>query len=104
MRMRSSARMSQDCIYRLRMLEGVRVVDRTTQIAGPYCTRLFVGAGAEVVKVEPAGGDPLRTWRSGALFEVLNASQRSVQGDHRELGTLADVLVAAEPVGCLEQW
>src|SRR4051794_30622371 len=58
-------------------LEGVRVLDRTTGIAGPYCTKLLVDAGADVVKVEPAD-DPLRSWRDGLLFEYLNAGRRSV--------------------------
>ena len=49
-------------------LDGTRVLDRTGDIAGPYCTKLLADAGADVVRVEPAGGDPLRRWRSGALF------------------------------------
>lgn len=53
------------------MLGGVRIVDRTTDVAGPYCTKLLADAGAHVVREEPAGGDPLRRWRSGALFEHL---------------------------------
>src|SRR5439155_152637 len=76
------------------MLHGTRVVDRTTQIAGPYCTKLLADAGADVVKVEPPGGDPLRGWGSGGLFEFLNTSKRSVQGDDAELVAAADVLVS----------
>ena len=56
------------------MLEGVRVVDRTGEIAGPYCSKLLADAGADVVKAEPAGGDPLRLWRDGALFDFLYTS------------------------------
>src|SRR5271154_6726777 len=56
------------------MLDGVRVVDCTTEIAGPYCSKLLADAGADVVKMEPPGGDPLRRWSSGALFEYLNTS------------------------------
>src|SRR5438105_11256952 len=79
------------------MLHGARVVDRTTQIAGPYCTKLLADAGAGVVKVEDAGGDPLRRWRSGGLFEFLNTSKRSVIGadaDLVDLAARADIVVA----------
>src|SRR6516225_2976172 len=61
-----------------RVLEGIRVVDCSADIAGPYCTKLLADAGADVVKVEPEAGDPLRSWGSGALFEFLNTSKRSV--------------------------
>src|SRR6185295_18019646 len=60
------------------VLHGIRVVDLSTEIAGPYCTKLLADAGAEVVKVEDADGDPLRRWgpsasddHDGALFEFL---------------------------------
>ena len=68
-------------------LGGIRVVDLSTGIAGPYCTKMLADAGADVVKVEPPGGDPLRRWsatgaepdgRDGALFRFLNTSKRSV--------------------------
>ena len=72
-------------------LAGLRVVDLTTEIAGPYATKLLIDAGAEVVKVEPPGGDPLRRWtasrtelapdQDGALFQFLNASKQSVVAD-----------------------
>jgi crotonobetainyl-CoA:carnitine CoA-transferase CaiB-like acyl-CoA transferase len=85
------------------MLDGTRVLDRTGDIAGPYCTKLLADAGADVVRVEPAGGDPLRRWRSGALFDFLNASKRSVV----EVGDLpagADLLVTDEPVDVGPLW
>jgi crotonobetainyl-CoA:carnitine CoA-transferase CaiB-like acyl-CoA transferase len=42
---------------------GMRVVDWSTEIAGPYCTKMLVDAGADVVKVAPPNaGDPLRRW------------------------------------------
>jgi crotonobetainyl-CoA:carnitine CoA-transferase CaiB-like acyl-CoA transferase len=72
-------------------LGGLRVLDLTTEIAGPYATKLLVDAGAEVVKLEPPGGDPLRRWTAsgcsiaagadGALFQFLNASKRSAVVD-----------------------
>ena len=47
--------------------------------------------GADVVKVEPRSGDPLRLWGSGALFEYLNASKRSVHGSAGPLVATADM-------------
>ena len=41
-------------------LQGVRVVDLTRILSGPFCTLLLADMGAEVIKVEPPGGDPLR--------------------------------------------
>ena len=80
------------------MLDDLRVVDLSTEIAGPYCTKLLADAGADVVKVEAADGDPLRHWRSGALFKFLNTSKRSVVGDVaadevRALIAAADIVI-----------
>lgn len=70
-------------------LAHLRVLDLTTDVAGPYATKLFVDAGAEVIKIEPASGDPLRGYsatgavlggRDGALFQFLNAGKRSIVG------------------------
>ncbi len=64
---------------------SIRILDLSSEIAGPYATKLFVDAGAEVVKVERPGGDPLRSWtasfqdlaegESGPLFQYLNAGK-----------------------------
>lgn len=98
-------------------LAQLRVVDFTTQIAGPYCTKLFADAGADVVKVEPPGGDPLRSYAAtrrlppgedGALFRYLNAGKRSIIGTPadtaaRDLVATADLVVEdfARPPGAL---
>lgn len=44
----------------MKPLDGVVVVDLTRFLAGPYCTLLLAGLGAEVIRVEPPGGDPYR--------------------------------------------
>src|SRR5919206_1235027 len=65
-------------------LDGVRVVDFTTTIAGPHCTRLLADCGAEIIKLEaPDGGDIMRSrppLRDGASssFGQLNTGKKSV--------------------------
>jgi crotonobetainyl-CoA:carnitine CoA-transferase CaiB-like acyl-CoA transferase len=86
------------------VLDGMRVVDLSTEIAGPYCTKLLADAGADVVKVEPPEGDPLRAWRSGALFEFLHTSRRGIVGAPDDASVLdlcaaADVVVESGPPG-----
>ncbi len=80
------------------MLEEIRVVDCSADIAGPYCTKLLADAGADVVKVETAAGDPMRSWRSGALFEFLNTSKRSVV--RTEDDALDDLRAGADVIVC----
>jgi crotonobetainyl-CoA:carnitine CoA-transferase CaiB-like acyl-CoA transferase len=78
-------------------LSGVRVLDLGEGISGPFAARLLGDFGADVVKLEPRGGDSLRSHgplardRSGrersALFEYLNWNKRSVQVDLDEPGS-----------------
>jgi crotonobetainyl-CoA:carnitine CoA-transferase CaiB-like acyl-CoA transferase len=84
----------------------LRVVDLTTGIAGGYCAKLLHDAGADVVKVEPPGGDPLRgRSEGGPLFRYLHRGHRSVVAD---LGTDDGLaLVRSLAVGAdlvLESW
>ena len=72
-------------------LSDLRIVDLTTGVAGPYCTKLFADLGAEVIKIEPPEGDRSRTFgpfpndepdpeRSG-LYLHLNTGKKSVTLD-----------------------
>jgi crotonobetainyl-CoA:carnitine CoA-transferase CaiB-like acyl-CoA transferase len=71
-----------------RPLRGVRVLDLSRVLAGPYCTMLLADLGADVVKVErPEGGDETRTWGppfvggEAAYFLSVNRGKRSVAID-----------------------
>src|SRR3954447_9359808 len=81
------------------MLHGVRVLNRSANIAGPYCAKLLADAGADVAKVEPEGGDPLRGWRSGKLFEHL---KRSTRAPHA--GETYDVVIVDDVVDPSTVW
>jgi crotonobetainyl-CoA:carnitine CoA-transferase CaiB-like acyl-CoA transferase len=70
-------------------LSGVTVIDLTHYIAGPYCTKLFAGMGAEVIKIErPDGGDPARRLgpfpedrphpEKSGTFLYLNTGKKSI--------------------------
>jgi crotonobetainyl-CoA:carnitine CoA-transferase CaiB-like acyl-CoA transferase len=103
-------------------LAGLRVVEIAGDIAGPYCCKLLVDLGADVTKIEPPSGDPMRHWgpfpggvpdpnRSG-LFEYLNAGKcgATVNLAHdsdiasvRQLIADAHVLVEALPPGTLDR-
>lgn len=88
-------------------LSGLRVLDFSTMMAGPYCGRLLADLGADVVKIEPPEGDdmrlraPLREGQS-TYFGQLNAGKRSVALDlkspadletARQLASRADVVL-----------
>lgn len=101
-----------------RGLEGLRVIDFTTTIAGPHCTRLLADLGAEVIKVELPEGDMMRDrppMRAGAStsFGQLNAGKASVAIDlkrpaglaaARRLIATADVLVENFRPGVMQRF
>lgn len=87
-------------------LEGFRVVELSTGIAGAYCTKLLADGGAEIVKVETPEGDPLRRWSAsgadtggdGALFAYLAGSKRSVVADVTDRDFVDGLLAWADAV------
>src|ERR1700683_550819 len=99
------------------ILAGVRVIDFTTIVSGPYCTRLLADLGAEVIKIEPPEGDFIRTqppMRAGksAYFAHLNGGKKSIAIDlHRagaielvqELAAKSDVVVENSRPGVMQR-
>ncbi|MDF1790756.1 MAG: CaiB/BaiF CoA-transferase family protein [Thalassobaculaceae bacterium] len=101
-----------------RVLAGIRVVDLTQNVAGPYCTQILGDLGAEVIKVErPGRGDDTRDWRppeigaQSATFLAFNRNKRSICVDLdqpdgvrivKDLAASADVLVHALKPGSAE--
>ena len=87
-------------------LEGVRVVDLTRILSGPFCTQLLADLGANVIKIEPPEGDPVRA--QGALvdglswyFAAFNRNKRSVVLDLRSdagKAALARLIATADAV------
>lgn len=85
-------------------LKGIRVVDLTRIIAGPFCTQLLADLGADVIKIETASGDPLRA--QGEMvndfswyFAGYNRNKRSVVLDLRNedgLHALTEILRTAD--------
>ena len=64
------------------LLNGVRVLDLSIWRPGPYTTQLLADLGADVLKVEPPGGDPMRIFPE--LFASLNANKRSIELDLKD--------------------
>jgi crotonobetainyl-CoA:carnitine CoA-transferase CaiB-like acyl-CoA transferase len=87
-------------------LSGIRVVDFTSMIAGPYCSRLLADCGAEVLKIEERGGDHMRNGRPlrdgySAYFASLNCGKKSCVIDLKSEGGRAvatDLIIASDIV------
>ncbi len=103
-------------------LSDLRVLELAGHVAGPFCGKLFASFGADVIKIEPPGGDVARSlgpFRDGepdpeasGLFLYLNANKRGItldvqtphgQGLFRRLVSTSDIVVESLPPGTLEQ-
>ena len=103
-----------------RPLEGVRVVEMGSLLAGPFCGQLLGDFGAEVIKVEPPGkGDPMREWGRHRKNDrtlwwpiiarnkksvTLNLREEEGQDLARRLVAEADVLIENFRPGTMERW
>jgi len=100
-------------------LQGVRVIELGSLIAGPFCARLLAEFGAEVIKIEPPGvGDPLRKWRKlhdgtslwwfaqarNKKSVTLDLKHPEAQEIVRKLARDADIVVENFRPGALEKW
>ncbi|MBT2305114.1 CoA transferase [Variovorax paradoxus] len=100
-------------------LQGLRILDLSRVLSGPYCTQILADHGADVLKVEPPSGDETRTWGPpfvddvAAYFQGVNRNKRSMcldlaqpEGKERllQLLTKADVLVENFKAGTMARW
>jgi crotonobetainyl-CoA:carnitine CoA-transferase CaiB-like acyl-CoA transferase len=99
-------------------LAGTRIVDLSQNLAGPFATQILADLGADVIKVEPPGGDAARAWGppfqggESPLFLCANRNKRSIILDLRHdlgrealrrLAARADVFVQAFRAGVVER-
>ena len=100
-------------------LQGVKVLELGTLIAGPFCGKTLADFGAEVIKVEPPGeGDPLRRWRRmrngvSLWWHVQSRNKKSITLDLRQpegqaivrrLARECDIVIENFRPGALERW
>src|ERR1700688_357209 len=96
-------------------LTGLKVVELGHYIAAPFCTRILADLGAEVIKIEPLGGDPFRGWGeakdgNSVWFSIHGRNKLSIELDLKKdrdtvlkLAARADVLVETLRPGHLER-
>ena len=100
-------------------LAGCKIIDLSRVLGGPYCTQLLADHGADVIKIEPPGGDETRGWgppflnETASYFVGVNRNKRGMTLDLsepagqellRHLLVDADVLVENFKPGTLEKW
>ena len=100
-------------------LDGIRVIDLSRVLGGPYCTQILADHGAEVIKIEPPAGDETRTWgppfdgdtasyflgvNRNKLGVSLDLSQEAGRAKLLALLETADVLIENFKPGALERW
>ncbi len=99
-------------------LTGIRVLEIGSTVAGPFCGRMLADFGAEVIKVEPSEGDPVRTMGqqhnghslyAASIFrnkKLISIDLRRPEGHAlvRELAAKSDVVVENFKPGTLEAW
>ncbi|MDM4768379.1 CoA transferase [Pelomonas sp. SE-A7] len=99
-------------------LAGLKVLELGQLIAGPFAGKTLADFGAEVIKVEPPEGDPLRQWRmlhegTSVWWQVQSRNKQSVtldlrteqgRADVRALAAEADVLIENFRPGLMEDW
>ena len=71
------------------LLDGLKVLDLTEHMAGPFCTMILADMGAEVVKLErPGKGDSVRAWGDGdernAFFRYINRNKKGITLDYKQ--------------------
>ena len=110
----SQAPAPHDCAAATRLapgpLQGLKVMDLTNMLSGPYCTRLLADLGAEVIKIEPPHGDhnrgrrPVRDGHS-SFFGQLNCGKKSVVLDLKNADGIASArAIAAHCDVLVENW